>query len=294
MKCLVSNFVLLFLATALLYGQEGLYYYGPNYKPVQGQQDTVHYIEVLKKSDRKFVTRTFQLVNDQWKMNMRERIRVRNNGNQVILYRANSFFPKKMNRELEEISTGLFHFNESSSGGQVRTGSSSSRLPLHLEGRVTEYHSNGELKSISEFSDNQLLSNENWLPDGSRYIDSIFYSADQNPEYRMGDKFFKSYLIQQLSRSKIDLSQIEDEVVIGWVVMETGKIDGVIALKGKSQILNEFLVKTIDGLPGTWQPATLDGKPVRYFMSIPLNFIHKEVRFQDVEFSGGVMHYNIY
>ena len=59
----------------------------------------------------------------------------------------------------------------------------------------------------------QLVSNVNWLPDGTRYIDSIFYSTDHGPEYKMGEDFFNNYLIQQLRSSQIDLNQIQDEVV---------------------------------------------------------------------------------
>jgi hypothetical protein len=91
------------------------------------------------------------------------------------------------------------------------------------------------------------------------------------------------------------MSQIEDLVVLGWVVMENGELRGSIALTGKSRQLNEFLVKTIAELPGYWTPALLDGVPVRYFMSIPLNFMHREANFQELELSpGGVMHYNKY
>ena len=36
-------------------------------------------------------------------------------------------------------------------------------------------------------------------------------------------------------------------------------------------------------LPGEWQPAELNGVPVRYFMTIPLNFMHREASFQDID-----------
>jgi glutamate/tyrosine decarboxylase-like PLP-dependent enzyme len=111
----------------------------------------------------------------------------------------------------------------------------------------------------------------------------------------LGDRFFHNYLLQSLENSTIDLSQIDDRVVIGWVVMETGELSGVIALEGKSMQLNQFLVQTIADLPGDWQPAELDGKPVRYFMSIPLNFMHKETNFQDIELTPeGYMNYTRY
>lgn len=193
-----------------------------------------------------------------------------------------------------EVGPGLYEFEESTLKSKVRSGTSSKYLPLHLEGTVTEYHPNGNVKSVSEFNDNQLVSNQNWLSDGTPYLDSIFYSADLEPEFKLGNDFFRSYLIQQIGKSKLDLSQIEDVVVIGWVVMETGNIEGTLALQGKSRQLNQYLVKTIAELPGEWQPAELNGIPVRYFMSIPLNFLHNEANFQEVELSSGMLHYNRY
>lgn len=160
---------------------------------------------------------------------------------------------------------------------------------------MVEYYPNRELKSKSEYRDNQLISNENWLSNGTRYIDSVFYSVDEEPEYQMGDAFFKNYLIKSLKKSKIDMSQIEDLLTLGWVIMESGELAGPITLTGKSRQLNEYLVKTISEMPGYWTPARLDGVDVRYFMSIPLNFMQREANFQELEFSpGGVMYYNKY
>ena len=91
------------------------------------------------------------------------------------------------------------------------------------------------------------------------------------------------------------LTQIQDEVIIGWVVMKDGTLDGIHTTKGKSRQLNEFLVQIISELPGTWTTARLNGQEVRYYMSIPLNFMQREANFQEIELSpGGVMHYNKY
>ena len=97
-----------------------------------------------------------------------------------------------------------------------------------------------------------------------------------------------------LAESEIDLTQIQDEIIIGWTIMETGEMKGVIALQGKSPSLNNFLVETIEKLPGEWKPAMLNGSAVRYFMTIPINFRQNNAKFQDVELSGGILHYNSY
>ncbi len=283
-----------YASASSLFGQREVFYYGSNNRPVKGESEAVLLQEVNKISSRKYVIRTRTFFNENWTQVKKEKIKVRSDGSQRIYYTAESFFPKRVFRKMDKIGPDEFQFTESTLTSTIRTGRSTSYLPLHLEGTVTVYHPNGEIKSISEYHDNKLISNENWTSDGSKYIDSLFYSVDQEPEYQMGDNFFKAFLINKLKESKLDLTQIEDQVVIGWVVMENGELDGVIALKGKSRQLNQILVNTVAQLPGYWTPAILDGKKVRYFMSIPLNFLQREAKFQDIEFSAGVMHYNRY
>lgn len=285
---------LFMLAFHSVRGQEGTYYYGPNSRPVEKSEEAVLIKEVNSRSEDTYIIKTRRKIEGEWKHVSREKIRIRSDGNQLIRYRAGTFFPKTILREMEEEGPGKYRFRESIQDRVVRTGTSSTFLPLHLEGTVKEYHPNGEIKTIAEYNDNQLVTNQNWLPDGSPYIDSVFYSADQEPEYKRGDDFFNSYLLQKLKNSNIDLNQVQDRVVIGWVIMETGEIDGVIALEGRVRQLNDFLVETIEQLPGEWDPARLKGSPVRYFMSIPLNFTQKEATFQEVEFSTGRLHYSKY
>lgn len=276
-------------------GQPQLFYYGVNSKPVNTREEAITCKEFIKRNDQKYLMKTFQLIQGQWKQVKKEKIKLKGEKKQTLYYYANTWFPKKIYREYELTGPSEFQFTESTLQNPIRSGTSTSYLPLHLEGLLTQYHPNGKLKSKSVFRDNQLVSNENWLSDGSKYIDSIFYSVDEEPEYQMGDEFFKSFLISKLEQSKIDLTQIQDEVVIGWVVMEDGTLDGIITTKGKSRQLNEYLVNIIKELPGTWTTAKLNGTTVRYYMSIPLNFIHREANFQEIELApGGVMHYNKY
>jgi hypothetical protein len=288
------SYILVFVLICSLNGQSEVLYFGTNNRPVEHIEDAIQSKEVVKRSDRKYMIYTNQLIDNKWTRVNKEKIKVGNDGIQTIFSYSDGIFPKRIYREMDQIRPGEYYFKESNLSIPLRTGTSKSFLPLTLDGTVTEYHPNGIVKSISAYSNNQLLSNENWLMDGSKYIDSIFYSVDKEPEYRLGDDFFNNFLISSLTESKLDLKQVEDIVIIGWVVMEDGTLEGAIALKGKSRKLNEFLVQTIANLPGDWTPALLDGSPVRYFMSIPLNFIHQDANFQEIDFSGGIMHYNRY
>ena len=270
-------------------------WYGPNGRPVNNMEEAVLMKVVRQKSDQRLVVRTSQRSGDSWTRIIKQKIRFRKPGSMVLYnYLPGKLFPEKTYREMKETSPGTFAFEESSMKHLLRKGNTSSLLPLHLEGELTEYYPGGKVKSISTFKDNQLVTNRNWLPDGSRYIDSVYYSADTEPEYKPGPDFFRNYMLQRIASSKVDLSQISDEVVIGWVVMETGTLEGPIALKGKSPGFNQMLIAIIDELPGAWEPARLNGKPVRYFMSIPLNFIYQTTNFQELELTSGTLHYNRY
>ncbi|MCP4310162.1 MAG: hypothetical protein GY790_02780 [Bacteroidetes bacterium] len=275
------------------HGQD-IYYYGANNRPVVAEEEAVMLKRLNQKSENKYVLETRIKRNNAWKEEDRQKIRIDKDGRLRISTSGERFFPKIVFREITSLEPGLYSFEETAKGQKTRTGTSTKYLPLLLEGKVTEYHPNGNQKSVSLFQNNQLISNQNWMPDGNPYIDSIFFSTDKEPVFQPGVAYFNSSLIKQIAKSGINLEEYDDEIVIGWVVMETGVMNGVIPLKGKSQHLNKILADIIAGIPGEWEPAILDGKPVRYFMSIPLNISHNHANFQDIEFSQGMLHYNRY
>lgn len=270
------------------------YYFGVNSEPLEQSERAIQRKEVVYRNDHKLTITTEQQTGDQWVRVSREKISSNGQHEWVIRYRAEKLFSSKFYRVYEETEPGLFFFREYSLTNDIRTGSTTRKFPMSLEGTVTEYYPGGGVKSVSEYHNNQLIANKNWLKDGTSYIDSIFYSADQEPEYEYGPDFFRNYIIQNLGRSEWDLSQIQDLVVIGWVIMETGEMKGVRAMEGKSKQLNDYLISIISSMPGKWQPARLHGKAVRYFMQFPLNFDVRDVNFQEIGFSTGQLYYDKY
>lgn len=297
---LKKSALILFCSFVLLAASNAqLYYYGSNSRPLKSETGALVLKDVRQKSDNSYIIKSYEISEEEknpgaWILKGRQKIKIEEDGSQIIRGKGEGVLSGKIFRKITLIKPAYYEFSESDEGRIRRKGFSSGYLPLHLEGQVTEYHTNGNIKSISQYKDNQLLSNQNWLRNGDKYIDTIFYSADQVPEFKNGPAFFHNYLLKQLYDSEIDLSQIQDVVELGWVVMENGEIEGIVTLSGRSRQLNEFLVNTLAGMPGEWQPAMLDGEPVRYFISIPLNFEQLEVSFQEMELSSGVLHYNKY
>lgn len=294
MKQFLLILAILFFPVHRLAGQKSYYYYGPNGRPLKGIEKAITYKEVKQKSAHKYVIKSYNLNDNTRILNLKEIIRIGEDYDQEIHYFENTFFPKKRTREIEKMEEDRYMFTEKVDDHVERTGESSGFIPLQLEGTVTEFYPNNSVKSISQYYDNQLISNENWLPDGEKYIDNIFYSVDIEPTYEYGDGFFKGYLIEKLKESQIDLSQVQDKIVIGWVIMEDGELDGVVVLQGRIGPVIRVLTDAITELPGTWQPAVLGDSAVRYFMNLPFNFSQNDVRFQEIDFSEGMMHYNKY
>jgi len=286
--------ILMAISPVLHSSGQDIYYYGANTRPLDTEQEAVFVTEVERKSEKRYVIHKRIRVNESWIDVERQKIRIDSDGSIRIRIKGERLFPQTIHREITVSQPGLYYFEETDHGSKIRTGSSSSYLPLQLEGLVTEYHPNGREKTVSFYHNNQLQSNRNWLPDGNPYIDSIFYSADQEPVYQPGVANFNSFLLVELGKSGINLNEYDDDIVIAWVVMETGVINGAIALKGKSLTMNELLCDIISRTPGEWEPAILNGEPVRYFMSIPLNITHNDVKFQELEYTWGVLHYNKY
>ena len=105
----------------------------------------------------------------------------------------------KFTRSFEPVGSGVYYFEERRRDKLLRSGYSSSHIPLSLEGEVREYYPDGTLKSESVYHQNMLVSNRNYNPDGTEYIHDIFYSTDQPPFYSKGNMFFRNYIITRIN-----------------------------------------------------------------------------------------------
>ena len=175
-----------------------------------------------------------------------------------------TFFPVKFTRSFEPVGSGVYYFEERRRDKLLRSGYSSSHIPLSLEGEVREYYPDGTLKSESVYHQNMLVSNRNYNPDGTEYIHDIFYSTDQPPLYSKGNMFFRNFIITRINQYEVPVLDVNDVVVIGAVILETGELTGVRLVKGRLRDINGFFVESMELLPGSWSPAFLNGEPVRY------------------------------
>ena len=272
-------------------GQDMVYYYGSNHKPVNSIENARFIKKLYRKTRKKTIIDTYTRLDNDWKLAKKEKIRSNQNGYQVIKVTTNTIYPDKIHRKFSINANGDFDFQEYADDKLVRTGTTSRMLPLHLKDTITEYFRNGQKKAVSYYENNSLISNQTWLKDGTRYVEDLFYSVDEIPEYTLGPQNFQTFVMKSLHAENVDLSQYSGIITLGWVIKENGELLGAHMLAGQYAGLGELLSDIIEDLPGNWQPARLDGQKVNYFMKFPVNFdnnAHLQV-FDGVEFSNGFL-----
>lgn len=272
-----------------------------------GQNDTVYYFgvngktenpgkkEIMKKVDfqgnRKIKVKTYKATETDWQLIYTENIKVVSDSVFEIRMKGDEF-SGQVTRVFEPNGNN-FKFTDRLEKSIKRTGTTKQKVPLIFDGTVTENYNSGKIKSVSEYENNELISNKNWQPDGTPLVDNIFYSVDSEPRFEPGMGFIHQQIRQAIKDAKFDLLTVEGKMVIGLVITKEGNIGGVQLVKGISQTLNGILVDAFGKIEGAWVPAKLNNQDVNFFQMIPLNFIYNKYNFDYLEMDRGMMYWVI-
>ena len=254
------------------------------------QQEIKKEIDYRKRNKVRITT--FKLIEGRWQQLFREKIDIEDDGKVFRINIKGKEFSENFARVFED-ENRHFKFTDWVDGKIKRTGQASSKIPLIFDGEVTEFYPDGSKKSISVYENNELISNRNWLENGEEYISNVFYSVDQLPGFTPGMGVLHNYILKYFKNSGVDFTGFDGKMVIGFVVMENGGIDGIRIEEGIGTRINTIAMKAFAGLPPNWQPAKLDGETVRYYQLFPINFIYHDYEFDYLDFSGSRLYWEI-
>jgi len=288
---LILLFVLFVLPLAVFSQNDTVIYFGINGKFSDFDQKDIKK-EINYRSARKVKIKTYKISEGDWKPVYTEKISFVNDSVYEISIKGKEF-SGALARVFETVENNKYKFTDWEENRIKRTGFTLSKIPLIFDGEVTEYYENGNKKSVSVYKNNELISNKNWLEDGTKYIDNIFYSVDREPRYLPGMGVLHNHILEIFNKSGINFSKLDGRIVVGFVVLENGQIDGVKIEEGYGWQLNTVAVSSFKTLPGTWQPARLDGNEVRYYQLFPINFIYHNYDFDYLDLKGGSLYWEI-
>lgn len=286
MNRILLAILILLSGTSVATGQDAVYHYGVNGKILENDEGA-RLRKRIWKTPTGYREKIYTRQDGDWMWIRTEKTIVFKSGKQNVRYRHETLLPKFYLRYAGKPENGIYSFRIEKQGVTLSTGTATSLFPLHLDGRVTEFYSKDQVRSESVYKDNELVSNKNYNEDGSDYIHDVFYSADRQPLYGPGQKALQNYLMALMVKEKLPMHEIQDEVLVGGVVLETGQLTGIRIMKGKVESVNDFFRSTFESLPGEWEPAVLNGKKVRYFITFPVNFINQVPSLQHLELTPG-------
>jgi hypothetical protein len=285
-------FILLFIVPLALSGQnDTVFIFGPNGKTEPAEKQVLKK-EIKYRGRKRVRVRTFKSDEENWQLLFTERIKTEDPLTFLIQVKGEQF-SGLVTRRFEVQPDGIYRFTDFQDGRIKRKGHSLTKIPLIFHGVVTEFYPGGEKKSESVYENNELISNRNWTQGGQEYIEDIFYSVDREPRYLRGTYLLHDHVLKTFKESKVDLSQAEGQIVVGFVVMEDGRIDGIRIERGMNQMMNEIALQAFQTLPGEWQPALIDGSDVRFYQLFPINFIYHKFEFDYLEMRGSMLYWDI-
>lgn len=282
----------IFIANSVLAQKESVIYIGTNGKLTTLDQ-AIFMQKTLNKSAKVTTVQTYKLTDAKWEKICSEQYKKLNDSTYQINGNGKNIPPKNF-RTFVLQADNLWKFRDVVKDQIVCSGFAKSVVPLLIHGQVTEYYLSGNKKSVSEYNNNELVSNENWNENGDKYIDNIFYSVDKYPSFNPGNKVLHQYILKGFKDANIDISAISGSLIIGFVVMGDGTIDGIKIIQGLGPNINSVAYESFATLKGTWTPAKLNDQTVRYFQVFPINFIYKENHLEFAELRGGTLHFGAY
>ncbi len=99
---------------------------------------------------------------------------------------------------------------------------------------------------------------------------NVFTFVEQMPEFPGGDVGLVKFLSQNIVYPQMERdNDIQGRVLLRFIVMEDGSVDGVTVMKGVSPGLDKEAVRVVKALP-KFKPGTQQGKPVRVYFNLPI------------------------
>jgi len=289
---IVAIISFLFMVTSAFSQKESVVYIGTNGK-LTTLENALFMQKISTKSPKACSVEFLMLKDSKWEKIGTEHYKKVNDSTWQI--KASGENSKGVSRRtFAKQADGTYQFRDLDGENVTRGSYAKSIIPLLFDGTVTEYYLGGKKKSVSKYENNELVSNENWNADGTKYIDDVFYSVENYPFFNPGNPALHAHIKKGFQNAGIDFSSISGSMKIGFVVMEDGTIDGIKIVKGLGPVINGVAVDSFKTLKGAWTPAKLDYQTVRYFQEFPINFISNEGRIDFAEMRGGILHFQTY
>ncbi len=104
------------------------------------------------------------------------------------------------------------------------------------------------------------------------YPDSVYINPEVRPQFTGGDKAFAAYLSKSIRYPQQALQRkVSGRVFVSFVLNAEGKVQDAHVVSGPGSGLNDEALRLVWLMP-PWQPARVNGQPVRVACTVPISF----------------------
>lgn len=102
--------------------------------------------------------------------------------------------------------------------------------------------------------------------------DSVFINPEVRPQFAGGDKAFSEYLRKSIRYPALALQRrVSGRVFVNFTLSATGRVTDAHVISGPGSGLNDEALRLVWLMP-PWEPARVNGQPVRVACTIPISF----------------------
>ena len=268
---------ILFSLTFIFYSIVGasqndtIIYFSKLNREVKSSTDAQYYNEIKVDKRGNISQKLFQLKDKKWISVYESRIHKENDTSFSYYSILNK--KEKNIRSFCKTDSG-YYLRDYQNSRLVDEGFSKTIFPEIKGGPWKTYNpSDGRLISEGIFIDNQLITNRNWLPDGS-CIKDVFTYVDKQFEYEGGEEMLLKYIAVNTNYPEAARdNNITGRVIVRFILMSDGSIKGIEFIQRANYLLEVEALRVINSIPkSNWKPAEINGQKVNTPILIPVSF----------------------
>ena len=102
--------------------------------------------------------------------------------------------------------------------------------------------------------------------------DSVFINPEVRPQFAGGDHAFAQYLSKSIRYPQQALQRhVSGRVYVSFILSAQGKVQDAHVVSGPGNGLNDEALRLVWLMPA-WEPARVNGQPVRVACTVPISF----------------------
>ena len=103
-------------------------------------------------------------------------------------------------------------------------------------------------------------------------LDSVYVNPEVRPQFTGGDKAFISYLSKSIRYPQLALQRhVSGKVYVNFILSAQGRVQDAHVVSGPGNGLNDEALRLVWLMP-PWEPARVNGQPVRVACTVPISF----------------------